>query len=557
MRFVTREHALWFGIALLAGAMRFSNLDIALSESEAASALSALSAAQGKSAQLLNPLAGLLQMLALALFGATSEAARLIPALAGTAFCLLPMLLRERVGRLRALLLSALLIGSPTVLFASRQATGEMLAWTLALAAIWAGPQRATLRAVLIGLVCANGVHALAPLLCVVLLIVLSEGVVALRPDRRGVAVAGVAFVLGASGFLFRPSGLSDVFDGIASAFAPSGFTSGRLLAGLMLNEPLLIVFGIAAIAMVLVVPAHRSGETDGIAELTRSFAFLAVGMFTVALYPARTAASVIPLVIGLALLASFVLTSLFDALRRQATWVDWSVAGLVFLLTQFSGIMIRQSAANSDPDVMRTPLVALMLCAAIVIASAVNGDWRVGLRGVAVAFIGTLGLYGLGAGLQLTQVRWDNPAEPYVLNASTDRLNALAGVLRTTAMRATGEPDGIPLSIDGGAPASLRWALRDQTRQKSGGETAAFNALVLPGNTKPADARAFVGDEFEIARSGDLSKATCTPRDNGGFDCSTLARWIAFRDLNPSAITNTRWTLWLSEQVLAQSSGQ
>jgi hypothetical protein len=432
-----------------------------------------------------------------------------------------------------------------------------MLAWMLALAAIWVGPRRVTLRAVLIGLMCANGAHALVPLACVLLLVALTEGLGALRPSRRSVAIAGAAFVLGASGFLSRPSGMSDVFDGIASVFTPSGFTSGRLLAGLLVNEPLLIVFGVAAIVMALFMRGHHSGGSDGIAELTRAFAFLAVGMFTVALYSARSVASLIPMVIGLALLASFGLGRLAESLRRHATWIDWSVAGMVFLLLQFTGIMLRQSAANADPDVMRTPQVALMLCAAIVIASAVNGDWRVGARGVGVAFAASLGLYGLGAGLQLTQVRWDNPAEPYVLTASTDRLNALADVLRTAAIRATGEPDGIPLAIDAGAPASLRWTLRDQKRQIPGNDGAAFNALLLPGNTKPADARAFVGDEFEIARSSDLSRLTCAPRDSGGYDCSTLARWIAFRQINESAITNTRWTLWLSEQVLSQSSGQ
>ncbi len=557
MRFVTREQAIWFGIALLAGAMRFFNLDIALTESEAASALSALSAVQGKGALLLNPLAGLLQMLMLAVFGASSASVRFVPALAGTFFCLLPVLLRERSGRLRALFLSALLIGSPTVLFASRQATGEMLAWTLALAAIWAGPQRGALRAVLIGLLLANGVHALAPLVCVVSIIALTEGPGALRPSRRDAASAGAAFVLGASGFLFRPSGLGDVFDGLASAFAPSGFSSGRLLAGFLVNEPLIIVFGAAALVIVLLARAQRLGETDVVAEVTRAFAFLAVGMFTVALYPARGVASLIPLVIGCGLLASIGFQHLVESLRRHAIWIDWVVAGCVFLLMQFTGIMLRQSAANADPDVLRTPLVALILCAGVVIASSVNGDWRVGMRGVAVAFAASLGLYGLGAGLRMTQVRWDNPAEPYVLNASTDRLDALSGVLRTTAMRATGEPDGIPVSIDAGAPASLRWALRDQTRPRPVNDGAAYNALLLPANAKPADTPAYVGDEFEIARSGDLSKVSCRPREGGGYDCSTLARWIIFRDLNESAVTNTRWTLWLSAQVLAQSSGR
>jgi predicted membrane-bound mannosyltransferase len=137
MRQNTREHALWLVIALSAGVLRFVALNLPLSDSEARFALESLNAARGQTAVLVNPLSGGLQSLALALFGDSSAVARTVATAAGTLMCLLPALLRRTIGRERALALAVLLTISPTLMFVSRQASGEALAWMLAVRARW------------------------------------------------------------------------------------------------------------------------------------------------------------------------------------------------------------------------------------------------------------------------------------------------------------------------------------------------------------------------------------------------------------------------------------
>ncbi|MFQ6001397.1 MAG: flippase activity-associated protein Agl23 [Anaerolineae bacterium] len=60
-------------------------------------------------------------------FGASDYGARLIPALAGSALVGLPYLLRSRLGRVGALLASALLAFSPSYIFFSRALRGEII----------------------------------------------------------------------------------------------------------------------------------------------------------------------------------------------------------------------------------------------------------------------------------------------------------------------------------------------------------------------------------------------------------------------------------------------
>ena len=70
------------------------------------------------------------------LFGANDGLPRLLPALFGSALVLLPALLRRELGRVGALIASALLVFSPSLLFFSRNSNGAIIAVTCALAAL-------------------------------------------------------------------------------------------------------------------------------------------------------------------------------------------------------------------------------------------------------------------------------------------------------------------------------------------------------------------------------------------------------------------------------------
>jgi hypothetical protein len=556
---LTREHFLWIIALLIAAVTRVVGLELPLSDSEARAALEALSTARGETAILLNPLHGFLQSLLFAVFGDGAWVSRIIGAIAGTALALLPYLARERLGRARALALAVLLALSPTLMFVSRQATGDVLAWMLAGGVVFLPSTRPVWRAGCFGLLLACGIDAPFPALTALALRFLSDSDRSrawsgAHAARKSLAIGALAAAIGASGLLFRPFGLSDVFSGYAAWFAgwsnASGFSSARLLTGFAVNELGLIVLAVVGAALALL--TRRAQD-----QVTAGLGWMAAGLLILAIYAGRDPSAAVPLTIGVAWFAAIALSHLVEALVNRATWLDWAASGVAFVAFQFAGVGIRQYAQQAQDNFLLPIPVAIMLCLALMLAAYLNGDARVGLRGVGVGLATTMMLYTLGVGVQLTQLRWNNPAEPYVLNAPSASLDALAATVRATSIRATGVPNAVPIVVDPTAPPALRWALREQRNTRTGSEFGALNAAVLPMAAKPVSERGFIGSPFEVVRSSEID-LSCARSADGRFDCTRLAKWFAFRTLDPATqIDAQRWTLWLSDSLAAQSGGR
>ena len=561
MRQLTRESALWLALALFAGATRLIGIDTLLSDPEARVALPALAAAQGLQAMpgmagapLLNPLFGFLQYVLFSLFGASGVTARLVPALAGCALCLLPALFRGRIRRSRALMLGFLLALSPTLMFVARQATGATLAWALAACVVWTWPRTHNMRAVALGLLLACGTDALLPLIVLLALRVLAGPSLA-HTGRAGLGrqlvIAGLACALGATGLFLRPPGLADVFNGLAAWLqgwtSPVLFAPGRLLLGLLGTEVLLLIFG--AVALIRPV-TWRDDALLGALILT------GCGLLATVLYPARSPASLVPLVCGLALLASGPLDKLARVALLRIPPAGWAIGAASFLMFVFAGLAIRLYAEQPTGALLTAPLIALILVSAMVIAAVLNGEMPAGVFGAGSALAAVLLLHTSGWGFQLASNRAANPAEPYIAGAPTEGLAALADTVRMSALRATGDPTTLRFAVDESAPPALRWALRDQNRALYGRNPGALQAVLLPDGVKPEGARPFIGSGFDIVQTGDLGRVTCSATPSGP-DCGPLARWLAFRTLEPGATKATRWTLWLSAELASQVSGQ
>ena len=138
MRTFRRETAL-FLLALLIGlAVRLVGLGAhPLSDPEAAQALQALDASNGIRTTLGSNTAyvALTSALFFAFGGASNALARLIPALAGSALILVPMLFREQIKPRPAVILSFALALEPGLTALSRQAGSPILALTFTMAA--------------------------------------------------------------------------------------------------------------------------------------------------------------------------------------------------------------------------------------------------------------------------------------------------------------------------------------------------------------------------------------------------------------------------------------
>jgi 4-amino-4-deoxy-L-arabinose transferase-like glycosyltransferase len=392
LSWLTLERLGYVAIGLLALVLRLASLGVApLGPAEASQAMAALDLAANRSAlpaagasPLLLHLHGLLFLLA----QANESSARLIPALAGVALVLLAYGLRAELGRLGALGAALLLAISTTLVFWSRQATGESLALLAGMALVvgLAGWRRSPGRGWAIWLAATLALLLLsAPIAYSILLAAAPLAAMALRPSSQprpaaaGLGVAGLALVLilllGATGLFFQPGGLAAAADlpaawlagfggsGLASpSFAmTSGIVSSSLtmtnsVLGLGVKlvwlEPLTLALGLAGLAVGLRQrqgsdPADRSSLTAGPSSEPPSQGqrspFLAVGLglwlalslLLLLLRAGRTSADLAVVILPLALLGGLALARFalyFDLGEHKAEGVALLVGGLIVL---------------------------------------------------------------------------------------------------------------------------------------------------------------------------------------------------------------------------------
>jgi hypothetical protein len=539
---------------MLAALPRMLNLHPPLGNAEAAPALLALAASRGDAVVFANPAFGLLQAVALAIFGASDASARAASALAGTLLCLLPIALRADLGRVRALIFGALLALSPTLWFVSRQADGAMLAWLLAFGAFCAWRARhVVVSGIALGALLANGSDAVLPALAVALALLLSADANAPRPNARFALAIGAAFAITATGALLRPSGLGDAFNGYAAwvqnVTAPAQLSFGRLAAGFVLYEPVAFLGAIAGVALLL-----RAGQ---VTRLEMAWlGWLALSVIATALSGQRGAATLVPAVIGCAALAAYAYGRLAEGLMRGGTWSrEGVIAGAAFVVLLYAGLGLWQYAGQGQTSWLYPILIAGLLILAMIAAGSLGVDSAAGLRGTALALAASLLLWSLGAGLRMTHVRPNNPGEPYRAEAVAPGLAALVETIRETGVRATGEPGGLDLQVAESAPPALRWALRDQehARFTAGAETA--GAALTPEPIQPAAGGNYIGNVFEVVTRAPLPDGGCALLASDGPTCQPLARWLTSREAgNP---LSERWLFWLREDVALKAGGQ
>jgi hypothetical protein len=260
---LTYETGLWFLLGLAAIALRLWALDFApLTNLEARIALDSYAITRGEAITVANPFFYGIQSILMSILGTGNLTVRLVAALAGVWICLLPLLARAQMGRYRALLFSVILTLSPTLWYASRQAEGHSLAWALAGTALLTflqNQRRATL--LFVGLLLACGQDAISPLLVVgisMLVVMLNKDARAgLKLSLTDIMSAIIAFVLASSMLLWRPSGLGDAFNGIVTwlsmLITPGNFSLLRVVSGLTVYEPLLVLSTIISIALLVI----------------------------------------------------------------------------------------------------------------------------------------------------------------------------------------------------------------------------------------------------------------------------------------------------------------
>lgn len=298
--------------------------------------------------------------------GGSSFWARFAPACAGAGLVLGAWALRSRMGRRAALMAAALFAIDPWLLSFSRMADGatlSVLTGLILLAALFDGGKdgrHLDWLAVTGGLFLISGPLAwlLMPVLLYALYLLKGGPLANLSPSqsRRGAVICALTVVVGSTGLFSNLSGLSAIGESVGTAVAHlvgSSGTAGILLAEhgytvdwallrLLVDEPLLLLFGVSGMAIALfgtafsiAGPSARNNNEDEAVKTERGVRVdaiwhnvLAVGVawgLLLILLPGRTPVNLLVTGLPLLLLAAGTATRMLRAIPMGALIGDSS----------------------------------------------------------------------------------------------------------------------------------------------------------------------------------------------------------------------------------------
>ncbi len=589
---LTVETALYFLLGLLALVSRFYALgNRPLTAPEAAQALHAWQSTSGPGGDALaaSPLLFAGQSLAFALFGASDGAARLLPALAGTVLVLLPCLLRHRLGRVGALAASALLLISPTVLFTSRDGSGDVLLLAAGLATLaglvgWVDFRRPvylylTAASAALALVSAPGVYTLIVALAAAFaLLALRRGSGQALLGRRagdgivrrgslteaendawtilqaawqeagtrkewlriGVALFFGTLVLVPTTLLLHLEGMQAVaslFPAWITHFAPWAGEQpwGYPLAVLVLYELLLALFGLAGAIM-----AFRRRDLLG-----RLLAVWAGVALLIALVAGGRGPGDVLLVVGpLALLAGHVVGWLLEEVAERGQWTrDGLVVGLLMAIGVFCYIELASYAYRRETTYLWLAALSLGLFVGLFALYAAWFRQPSAWRGGALTLLVLLSLVTISSATNLTYHHGHDPRELLVVEGTSLNVRDLPAVLEQVSMQRLGATEIIPLTADQSVGPVVRWYLRDFRHQTwlstAPGPGVATEAVVTPWRAyAPELGATYFGEDFVV-------RTTWQPRNLAWAD---WANWLIFRKSSDRP-QEERVVLWLKHQ--------
>lgn len=572
---VTVETAGYIGLALLAAALRLYQLGAApLSAYEANEAMAAwrlvhpgLSPPTPASPLLFGVTAFLF-----AIANANDGVARLLPALVGSALVLTPALFRQWLGRGGALMAAAILALSPSMIYASRLASAEVLA--LFCGIILVAALLAALRsedgswlyvgAVALGLGLVSG-----PLIYSILTVGLFTGLalwsqageearanaLAAYADIRNTpgllarlgATLAVTVFLGATALMAFPAGLGTAGDVLATWVA--GFAGARWVAYplqlLALYEPMALILGIGGLLMGEIRARQRGEGTPAFSTWPRIVGLGAlIALVLMLLHRGGTPGEVLLIVYPLALLAGPLIADVLEGLwQTPQPLAAWTLAGALVLIAAISAIYLGLYANEVGIDVEQASprlLFALLLPLMGLALVALTVTWERSLWRSAVAvLIGLLTLYTLGTGWGLAQLRPNDPREPWVQQPTSDQVRMLIRVLEEASRQRVGIANELPVTVQQTSDDVLAWYLRDFIHvtftDQLGAQVTTPAVITLESEQAPALGGAYTGTDFVL-------RTRLVPERPNETD---WIRWLAIRS-GMLAQPDVRVVLWI-----------
>jgi hypothetical protein len=577
---VSVETVLYLVVLVAAIVLRIIRIgDIPLGTLEAQQALAARAFYFPESASsgvVQNPITYAGMVLSVGLMGASETSVRLIPMLAGLALVFSPVLFRDRLGRLPALVASALLAVSPVAVSASRQVSGfslAMLGIVLALAAFdryWKyGRKRA-----LIATGVALGFSLAADYAVIMMLIALILGALfaaftdeeaeleeAELSDRLfgvpwGLLILSlsVTLFLASTLFFLAPQGLGALADQFGSLLR--GFTQrvgGSTWMGLTITmyEPGLLLFGLVGVWL-------ASQSTLAWQRFLAGWGFASLLLMLV--YPGALPGHALWIVIPLATLAGLTIASML-ALRDDAP--RWAALLHSLLVVGLFGMMFASvSQYLNDPQLLPFPpnappgaatanipvdLVLLFAWAIFLIFLwfGIASTWepRTAWRGTGLGLLFLTLMIATGHSGMLAFTRSDSAFEPLNLTPAQPGLKTLIKTLDELGELAVGNSIDPSITVQADPNGVIAWALRDYARVTfvdQADPTVATDIVITPADgIDPALGSTYVGQDFVIV-------ANWSPT---GLSSADFVRWLLYRSASTPA-AEEKVILWVREDI-------
>jgi uncharacterized protein (TIGR03663 family) len=515
------------------------------------------------------------------IFGASDVLARFWPALCGSALSLTPLLLRRYIGRVGMLTTGLCLALSPTLVFASRQLEGTIVAafaWMVFLGGLGSfldsGERRwLTVSAGALGLMVTSGSTAYG------LMVPLGLGWLSLTwtwPDRgitwlaerlashtlHMLIVSGLVGTMFATTLWWNPAGLGAAGDLLPEWAARFSLVSASAVPPgvlLMVYELATSLLGLGGLAWAIKA-RNRFGILMGV---WAGWAF-----FLLRIMPGRTELDIVWVLLPLTLLAGLALEYLIESLRREGEWLSEGlhVPVVVLLWCHLYLVLGRYAAYANAADLALAALtIALQGLLTVIFALAT----RVGaaLRALATGTGIVLLVVSISFGWGLAQVRPSDPRELLVGEATAVEVRDLIETLNDLSWRRTGLPLALPFTLEASPDSVLAWYLRDHTAvhqvEASGMEEMEPSPEVLvsvhSSNDSESERRTlnrgedYVGQTFALSRSWDVREIRCI--QGWPPDCRAAIKWLLFRGSPTSPVVQQEATLWLIREGIISHS--
>jgi hypothetical protein len=563
----TLEHA-FYAIALgIAVGLRFVHLgSIPLSDTEANWALQALHITQGLKPSIgPNPAYVHLTSILFYIFGATNFLARFWPALAGCILVLAPWFLRERFGRLTALILAFGLAIDPGFVAMSHQAGGPMLAVTsLALTALMFLNNRRAAAGFFAGLALLTGPSVWLGLAGVGLAWAFGSGIgkKVSVPVQKEAAESGpashsgrflgeplrVSLLWGFGTFLILGSLLFISPKGIPAFVASIGsFLSGwwtlsgdrlwQLLLALPSYEILPLVFGITGIVRGML---KRDGDT------LRLGIWALVAILLSLIYPSRQTGDLVWALLPLWLLAAKELNCHFDFQNNNL----WEVAGTVVVVVAFLvfGWLNLASITNMDwtSSLARTRLWLVLAVVLLVVLSLllVGTGWSLSVArlGGVWALVIVLTLFTIAMSTGSAGLREPLTVELWQPELRVGRVDILLKVAGQISDLNRGFSAQLPITFLSEDSPALFWLFRDwQVHQVSDLAPDATPELIISPTGDLSLSAKYRGEPLVLHEAADWGKASS----------ADWLKWFMYRQM---PLLKDNVILWVRSDLMLDS---